>query len=150
MSRFHGKFDYSIDVKGRVNIPAKFRKGLNPDADDSFIICRAPDGCLRAYPKDLWEQYEEELASRPETPEALRHKRLLYSTLSDTTLDRQGRISLTSAQMKLAGITKDVSLVGQAKYIEIWDTTRYGDYLGDSDDFDTVFYQSVETGIAKK
>jgi MraZ protein len=150
MGRFHGRFDYSIDAKGRVNVPAKFRKALSPEALETFIICRAPDGCLRAYPNDLWEAYESELASRPETPDTLRHKRLLYSTISDSVLDAQGRITLTPAQMKLATIAKDVSLVGQANYIEIWDTERYNAYLGSADDFDSVFFQSVETGIAKK
>ena len=68
MGQFHGRFDYSIDIKGRVNIPAKFRKTLSPNAGETFIICRAPDGCLRAYPRDLWENYEAELASRPKPP----------------------------------------------------------------------------------
>ena len=150
MARFHGRFDYSIDAKGRVNIPAKFRKALAPQAEETFIISRAPDGCLRAYPRDLWDSYEEELASRPETPETLRHKRLLYNTLTDSTLDAQGRISLTQAQMKIAGIIKDVTLVGQANYLEIWDRAKYESYLESADDFDSVFFQSVEAGMVRK
>ena len=150
MGRFHGRFDYSLDTKGRVNIPDKFRKALSPEAGETFIICRAPDGCLRAYPNDLWETYEAELALRPETPETLRHKRLLYNTISDSTLDAQGRISLTSAQMAQANITKDVTLVGQANYIEVWDTQKYDTYLATADDFDSVFFQSVEAGFTKK
>ena len=150
MSGFHGRFDYSVDAKGRVNIPAKFRKVLSPDAGDMFIICRAPNRCLRAYPRNRWTVYETELSSRPETPDALRHKRLLYNTISDSTLDAQGRISVTPAQMGIAGITRDVTLVGHADYIELWDTARYEEYLGDADDFDTVFYQSVEAGLAKR
>lgn len=150
MSRFHGRFDYSIDSKGRVNFPAKFRKSLRPECEETLIICRAPNGCLRAYPRDLWEAYESELAARPETPETLRHKRLLYNTLSDSTFDAQGRITITPAQMAIAGIQKEVTLVGQATYVEIWDTGKYEQYLGVSDDFDTVFFQSVETGIANK
>lgn len=150
MGKFHGKFDYSIDSKGRVNIPAKFRKALNPEAEETFIITQAPGGCLRAYPRDTWESYESELSSRPETPETLRIKRLLYSTMSDSTLDAQGRITLTTSQMALAAITKDVTLVGQANYVEIWDTARYQAYLGSADDFDEVFFQSVQTGLVKK
>lgn len=150
MGSFHGRFDYSIDSKGRVNIPAKFRKSLNPEAEETFIICRAPDGCLRAYPNDYWKVYEEDLARRPETPETLRHKRLLFSTLSESTLDAQGRVSLTPAQMTIAGITKDITLIGQSNYVEIWDTVKYDAYLNSGDDFDSVFFQSVETGLAKK
>jgi MraZ protein len=150
MGQFHGRFDYSIDNKGRVNIPAKFRKSMSPQANETFIICRAPNNCLRAYPRDLWDIYEAELASRPETPETLRHKRLLYNTLSESTLDAQGRITLSPAQMSIAGITKDVSLVGHANYLEIWDTARYDEYLGADDDFDTVFFQSVESRLPAK
>ena len=149
MSRFRGCFDYSIDAKGRVNIPAKFRKGLNPAAGDTFVIVRGPTNCLRAYPQDLWDEYEFELVSRPETPETLRHKRLLFSLLSDSTLDSQGRITLTAKQMAIAGISKDVTLVGQSNYIEIWDSNRYQEYLASSDDFDEMFFQSVEAGLKR-
>jgi MraZ protein len=148
MAWFHGKFDYSLDAKGRVNIPSKLRKALSPEAQDTFIICRAPNGCLRAYPQDTWAQYENELASRPETPETLRIKRLLYSTISESTLDTQGRILLTQEQMAIAGITKDVVIMGQARYIEIWDKTRFTTYV-EGDDFDSVFFQSVEAGIKR-
>lgn len=150
MGWFHGRFDYSIDAKGRVNFPAKFRKALSPEANETFILCRGPNKCLRAYPLDMWNSYEAELASRPETPETLRHRRLLYNTLSDTSFDAQGRITLTSAQMELAEIKKDVSIVGQANYVEIWDTAQYEKYLNVADDFDSVFFQSVEAGLAKK
>ena len=150
MGWFHGRFDYSIDAKGRVNFPAKFRKVLNPQANETFIICRGPNECLRAYPQDMWNEYETELASRPETPDTLRHKRLLYNTLSDTTFDAQGRITLTSAQMAIAEITKEVSIIGQANYVEIWSTENYERYLNQADDFDEVFFQSVETGLPKK
>ncbi|MFP4012870.1 MAG: division/cell wall cluster transcriptional repressor MraZ [Chitinispirillaceae bacterium] len=150
MGRFRGRYDYSIDAKGRVNIPAKFRKALCPEAEETFVVVRGPSNCLRAYPRDLWDTYESELASRPETPQTVRHKRLLFSILSDSTLDGQGRITLSAAQMKVAGIAKEVTLVGQATYIEIWDTARYEEYLGMADDFDDVFFQSVETGLAQK
>jgi MraZ protein len=98
----------------------------------------------------MWNEYETELASRPETPDTLRHKRLLYNTLSDTTFDAQGRITLTSAQMAIAEITKEVSIIGQANYVEIWSTENYERYLNQADDFDEVFFQSVETGLPKK
>ena len=84
------------------------------------------------------------------TPQILRHKRLLYNTISDSTLDAQGRISLTPAQMSIAGISKEVTLIGQANYVEVWDTAKYETYLGGADDFDEVFFQSVETGLAKR
>jgi len=151
MAGFHGRFDYTIDSKGRVNIPAKFRSMLNPDAHETFTICRAPGGCLRAYPKDRWDVREAELESRPETEATLKHKRLLYNTLTDSTLDAQGRIALSANQITIGKIAKEVTLVGQAEYIEIWNTAAYDAYQSQfEDDFDSMFYSSVETGMTKK
>jgi MraZ protein len=150
MAGFHGKYDYSIDAKGRVNIPAKFRKSLAPEASDTFIICRAPDKCLRAYPQNVWSAHVAELNSRPETIETITYKRKLYATVSESTLDAQGRITLMPNQMTIAGITKDVSLVGHENYLELWDTGRYAEYLSGDDDFDAVFFQSVQAGIINK
>jgi MraZ protein len=147
MSRFRGRFDYAIDEKGRVNIPSKFRKALTPDANETFVICRAPNGCLRAYAQDVWNRYEDELSSRPQTPETLRHQRLVYSTLAESTLDAQGRIMLTTLQMEMVGLAKNVTLIGQNGYVELWDTARFNGYMGNQDDFDEVFFKSVESGV---
>ena len=150
MSRFRGEFIYSVDTKGRINIPFKFRKALSPQADETFVVCRAPNNCLRAYPKDAWDSYEDELASRPQTPETLRHNRLLRSTLSESTLDKQGRIKLDAKQVSAIGLVKSVTLVGHHGYIEIWSTECYGEYIGSAEDFDDVFFQSVESGLRGK
>jgi len=151
VSRFRGEYTYSIDAKGRVNIPAKFRKALSPDADETFVVCRAPDKSLRAYPKDAWDRYEDELASRPQTPETIIHSRLLRSTLSESKLDKQGRIKLDAKQIEMAGIDKNVILIGHLGYVEIWGSEHYAAYIGTAaDDFDKVFYQSVEAGLKIK
>lgn len=150
LARFRGQYNNTVDAKGRLNIPAKFRKALAPEANEIFAICQAPGHCLRAYPQDAWNRYEDELASRPQTPEALRHLRLLRSTLTDSKLDTQGRIMLGKTQMEVAGITKNVTLIGYYGYIEIWDAEKYNQYIGSGDDFDNVFFESVEVGIRAK
>ena len=99
MNRFRGEYTYTVDAKGRFNIPARFRKALSPEANEGFVVCRAPDGCLRAYPLDEWEKTEDSLLSRPESPDTVRVKRLIYSTLSESKLDGQGRITLSATQM---------------------------------------------------
>ncbi len=147
MSRFRGRFDYSIDAKGRLNIPAKFRKALAPQAGETFVICRAPGGCLRAYPLDAWERYEDEVDRMPQTPETVKFQRLLYSTVSESCLDSQGRIMLSPKQLEIAGIKKNVTLIGKRGHIEIWETGRFEEYIGAGDDFDQVFFQSIETGM---
>ena len=146
MSRFRGRYDYSIDGKGRLNIPAKFRKLLNPDADETFVITRAPDGCLRAYPQDAWEEYEDSIYSLPSTKENEKMIRLIEATNSDSRLDKQGRITLSPRQMELSGITKNVTIIGRRKFIEIWDTDTFERYIGDDSDFDDLFYKAMEGG----
>jgi MraZ protein len=150
VSRFRGKFIYTIDSKGRINIPFKFRKVLSPDASETFVICLAPNQCLRAYPKNAWDRYEDELASRPQTPETLQHLRLVGNTLSESTLDKQGRIKLDAEQIAIVGLVKSVTLIGYNGYIEIWSTERFNDYICKADDFDKVFFQSVEASLRVK
>ena len=149
MARFLGEFNYSIDEKGRINIPSKFRKALSPEANETFAICRAPNNSLRAYPQDSWDQYEEELALRPQTPETLRYIRQLRSTLTNSKLDSQGRVMLTSKQIGILGLDKDVTLVGNYGYIEIFNTEQYNEYLSENDNFDEGFFNSVTAGLRK-
>jgi MraZ protein len=150
MAGFHGKYEYSVDAKGRLNMPAKFRKALAPEAEETFVICQAPANCLRAYPQNVWAAYTAELNSRPETESTLEYKRKLYDTVSESTLDAQGRIALQANQMAIGGIAKDVVIIGHEQYIEIWDPARYAAYLGSKNDFDTVFFQSVQAGLLRK
>jgi MraZ protein len=141
MARFRGRFDFSIDEKGRVNIPSKFRKMLLPEAEETYVICRAPDDCLRAYPKDEYEKYENGILDLPESSEKNRKVRTIQNTVSDSMLDKQGRISLTPLQMKIAGIQKDVSIIGCGNYLEIWDTPRFNAYIDDGGDFNEIYYK---------
>jgi division/cell wall cluster transcriptional repressor MraZ len=99
---------------------------------------------LRAFAQNMWNKYEDEIATWPQTPETVRHKTTLYSTLQEASLDAQGRIALTALQMKMAGLTKNVTIIGQNGFIEIWDTERLVAYVGNQDDFDQVFFKSVE------
>ena len=147
MARFRGRFDFSIDQKGRINIPSKFRKLLSPEAEETFIICRATDNCLWAYPKDEWEKFEDWLYNRPENRENNKFQRVMHNTLNDSTLDKQGRISLTPLQIKTAGIIKEVSIIGRGRYLEIWDTGCFEKYIGNGDDYDETYYKMVNTKI---
>ncbi len=150
MARFRGRYDFSIDEKGRINIPAKFRKMLMPEAEETFVICRAPDGCLWAYPKDEWQKFEDLLIAMPVSREVNRFQRVIQNTLNDSTLDRQGRVSLTPLQIKIAGISKEVSIIGRGKYLEIWDTGRFEEYVGSSEDFDQVYYETIREAIQSR
>jgi MraZ protein len=147
MAKFRGRFDFSIDQKGRINIPSKFRKILSPAAEETFVISRGPDSCLWAYPKDEWEKYEDTLESMPMSREVNKFQRTMQNTVSDSALDKQGRISLTPLQMKIAGINKDVSIIGRGSYLEIWDKKSFEEYTGNGENYDDVCYQSLSPGM---
>jgi MraZ protein len=145
MSGFWGRFDYSIDSKGRLNIPAKFRKAMSPAANETFVVTRAHSGCLRAFPEDEWNLYSAELFGRPENAGNLKLKRIMADATSDSKLDVAGRISINQNQIKLANIRNSIVLVGQGKFIEIWDAEKYTTYQSSitQDDFDKLYEDSV-------
>jgi len=145
MSRFRGRFDYSIDEKGRINIPFKFRNLMPPEAQSTFVICRAPDGCLWAYPLNEWEKFEDSLIAMPMTKGVNRFQREIQNTLCDSVLDKQGRVTLTPHQIQIAGIKKDVSIVGRGRHLEIWGSERFEDYTGNGEEFDELYYKMVKT-----
>jgi MraZ protein len=150
MSRFRGNYSYTIDEKGRLNVPAKWRKLLTAEAQETFVISRAPDGCLWAYPQDEWETFEQRLNAMVPGRESNLFQRTIQSTLADSTLDKQGRVTLSPLQVQVAGITKEITLVGRGSYIEIWDSERLRKYLGSGDTFDDVYYAAMEKLAAQK
>lgn len=144
-NRFIGSFEYSIDSKGRVNIPAKFRKALSKEANETFVISFAADNRLRVYPMDEWTKIEEANAKLPKTPKNLKYLRVLSQSLSETTLDSQGRITLTPKHLKYAGIEKKVALVGLSseRCIEICIPENLIDI--EDEDFSDLFYGAMES-----
>ena len=121
---------------------------MRPEAEETFVICRAPDRCLWAYPLDAWEEYEDQLDSMPFTKERDRLHRLIQSSSTESALDKQGRITISQLQMEITGIKKSVTIIGRRKYIEIWDTEKFEEYMGSDDNFDDIFYKAHE-GLAK-
>ena len=117
---FRGRFDHTIDPKGRLSIPAKFREVLT-ERYDSRLVVTTLSGCLIAYPYPEWRILEERIAALPEfkkeTRTFLRH---FYSSAADCQIDKLGRILIPQALRDYAGLTKDVMLLGTFKQFEIW------------------------------
>jgi MraZ protein len=130
VSSFKGSFNYTVDSKGRINIPAKMRKNLSPDANNSFVITRGLDNCIFVYPNDEWAKREAELGKLEQTNrEARLYTRLLLEFASDVELDGQHRISLTKELMEYAKISGDVLILGVFDRIEVWNPDEYKKYL---------------------
>ena len=119
---FTGEFRYSIDSKGRVNIPAKFRKALPDTSEDTFVVTRGLDENIVVYSLDVWRQKEEELlklSSRLREHRAFVRQNTRFAT--PLKFDSQGRVAIPANLLKHAGIEKDVVIIGMIDEIEIWD-----------------------------
>ena len=113
---FMGEYNHTIDAKGRLIVPAKFREILG----DNFIVTKGLDGCLFVYPNDEWTRFEEKLKSLPLTNKNARQfTRFFLAGAAACEVDKQGRILLPQVLREFASLEKDVVLVGVASRIEI-------------------------------
>jgi MraZ protein len=130
MAFFKGQEVYSIDSKGRVNIPSKMRKSLSPEANDTFAITRGLDKCITAYPIDEWKKYEEKFSNLNQYDEKNRYfLRMLLMWSEEVTLDAQQRITLPRKLLEFAGIDGKVMIVGMGDHIEFWNPDEFENYL---------------------
>ncbi len=117
---FAGRYEYSIDDKSRVSIPAKFREALSSSADSRLILTNL-DGCIVAYPYQEWLNIQDKVsASGPMRKETRAFLRYFYSGATECTLDKLGRILIPQALKTDAHIQKNVVIVGVGKKIEVW------------------------------
>ena len=119
---FIGEYTYSLDSKGRVNIPSKFRQTLSTDNQNTFVITRGLDSCIWVYPLVQWKEIEEnlrKLSSLSSIHRAFVRNTARYATPS--TYDKQGRINLTPSLINFASLEKDVLIIGMVNKMEIWD-----------------------------
>ena len=131
MPLFIGEFFYTLDDKGRVNIPAKFRKAMSENADNTYIIQHGRDKCLYIYPMDVYEKKIIEIIDKLSEADPLHraYMSMLGSKSIDAALDKQGRISIPPKFLEYAGIQKDVHIVGAYNPIEVWDPKIRDQYI---------------------
>lgn len=118
---FIGEYSYSLDSKGRINIPSKFRKALSSDNDNTFVITRGMDSCVWVYPLIQWKDIENNLrnlSSLSKIHRAFVRNTVRYATPS--TYDRQGRITLPPSLINYSKLDKDVLIIGMVNKMEIW------------------------------
>jgi len=129
MSSFKGSYMYAVDEKGRVNLPAKLRKYVSPDANDTFVITRGFEKCLFLYPVDEWNKLEENLRNLSSyDPEHRRFIRTLLELASESQLDGQARLSIPQELREYANIQDQVRVIGTLDKIELWNPTVYEEY----------------------
>jgi len=117
---FAGRFEYAIDDKSRVSIPAKFREMLSVHHDLRLIFTNL-DGCIVGYPFQEWLNIEEKISNRGSMKKEERlFLRYFFSGASECTIDKLGRVLLPQALKTDAHIKKNVVIIGMGKKIEIW------------------------------
>lgn len=117
---FTGEYSYTVDPKGRVNIPAKFRQTLTPENNNTFAITKGMDRCIWVYPCVEWNKVLEKLRNEPSSQVNRAFTREYSRFASTASYDKQGRILLTSELITFAGLERQVTIIGMINKIEIW------------------------------
>lgn len=117
-----GEFQNSIDAKGRMIVPAKFREELGYRC----VLTKGLDKCLYIYPMSEWEKLKDKLSQLPMSdPEARKFVRYMYANAQECEMDKQGRISIASQLRDYAQIKKELVTVGILDKVEIWSKQVY-------------------------
>jgi MraZ protein len=144
VSSFKGSYTYSVDSKGRMNIPARLRKYVSTEANDTFVVTRGYDQCLYVYPLDEWTRLELDIRQLSSTnPKHRFFKRRLLEWAIESQLDGQFRIMIPKDLLQLAGIENDVLIIGVLDHIEVWNPRIYEAYLKTQDESYEVVAQTV-------
>lgn len=122
---FMSEYQHTIDAKGRLFIPARFREGLG----DSFIITKGLDGCLFVYTREEWDALEQKLKSLPFTKgDARAFVRFFFSGAAICEVDKQGRILIPGNLREYARLEKDAVIIGVSTRVEIWSKVQWDEY----------------------
>lgn len=122
---FLGEYSHSIDDKGRLAVPAKFRSALNKGA----VVTRGLDGALVVYTQTEWKTLAEKLASLPISQQNSRaFARLMLAGAMDVKLDKNGRLTIPEYLRNYAGIKKNVIVAGLFNRLELWDEKAWNTY----------------------
>ena len=139
---FKGRYLHTLDAKGRLSIPSRFRDVLAQHREETIILTSF-DNCLWGFPQDEWEQLEEKIRGLSMLQKDVRtFVRVFFSGAQECPVDRQGRILIPPTLREEAGLEKDVVLLGLATRIEIWSKARW-------DAFNKEASESVEAMAAK-
>ena len=118
---FTGEYQYSLDTKGRINIPAKFRQSLSDNNQNTFVATRGQDPCIWVYPLTEWKKIENELRNLSSVSGIHRtFVRQIARSATPSTCDKQGRIVISPSLISYSSIDKEALIIGMINKIEIW------------------------------
>lgn len=142
---FIGEYHHTMDQKGRIIVPTKFREELG----QSFVITKGLDHSLFVYPNEEWKRIEEKLKLLPLTNrDARAFVRFFFAGAAETSLDNQGRILIPSNLRDHAQLTKESVIIGVSTRVEIWDESLWNEYIADDAlGIDLIAEKMSELGI---
>ena len=141
---FMSEYNHTLDTKGRLIIPAKFREVLG----EEFVISKGMDGCLFVYANDDWNAFEQKLTSLPLiNKEARQFARFFLAGAATVEVDKQGRILIPPVLREFADLQKDVVSVGVLNRIEIWSKDNWLE-CNSYDDMDEIAEHMADLGLS--
>ena len=139
---FLGEYSHSLDSKGRVVMPSKFRTGL----EHGCVITKGQERCIYVFPMDRWDEESNKVLRLPRTDRRARNfARSFFASASDQALDRQGRVQIPEPLRRYAGLEKDLAVVGVADRIEVWDAETWRSVASEADEY----YAEIEEVLSE-
>ena len=130
---FYGEYEHSLDGKGRVIIPAKFREIFKERYVEKFYVTRGLDQCLFVFTEEVWKTQEKKFRDMPFTSaDARKFNRLYFSGACEAVCDKQGRILIPEYLKSYANISENVMIVGVSDRIEIWSKEKWMSFFNDN------------------
>ncbi len=129
--KFFGSYQHNMDSKNRVAIPAKFRQSIG---DEELVVTESFEGCLMVMTQSDWQRLAARKLENLDYFDSMNDRgveRMMVGVMEICSLDKQGRISLTPQLVRLAGLRKEVILMGVRDKFEIWDRKRWEAYRAD-------------------
>ena len=141
---FMGEYNHSIDAKGRLIIPSKFRDMLG----DEFVVTKGLEGCLFVFEKYDFESFMDKLNEKSDLEAKVRKiKRFFVSGAQEMEPDKQGRMLVPPTLREYAGLEKEVVFAGVGGHIEIWDKSKWDDVTS-FDDINDIAEELSNIGIS--
>ncbi len=133
MNLLTGEYNNTIDDKGRVSFPVKLRTSINQNV---LMVTKGLDTCLWLFTMDEWETFASKIMAnasmmKKKNLDVIRH---FIAPAQQVEFDKAGRLSIPQTLRDYAHLSKDCTVLGIAKYVELWDSTTYGEYLAASED----------------
>jgi transcriptional regulator MraZ len=143
---FRGQFVHSVDAKGRISLPARFRDVLCVDDDARFVLTPALfDPCLHLYPMRAWEEFEQKVSELPSLEATvLRFRRMYVSAAVECELDKAGRVLVPPHLRERARLEQEAVWAGMGRTLELWSRANWDAALTMSTEEATAFRQAME------